>query len=134
MGLDFAIAKTLDRDEEGCLASRVEYDQDRRVRWSYSGFHRFRQIIASLSGIDLDSMIGFGGDKEWPHSAAVPMVHLLHHSDCDGELTWEQCAAVAMELRDLLPRIEDAWDRVAAGKLADMMDFAARERAFLVFC
>jgi hypothetical protein len=70
-----------------------------------------------------------------------PIVPLLHHSDCDGELTPEQCAVIAPRLRELVSGWEDEWtagienyDKVNALKLADGMDQAVELNKPLIFC
>lgn len=129
MGLDFKITyKVIDQATP-------------MPRWSYSGFHRFRRELATLIGIeDLDQMQGFhpvGFGIEWPDPRVEPLVHLLSHSDCDGVLSSEQCAAVAPRLRALLGSIDDGYDREMAERLAAAMERVARlgdRAAELVFC
>lgn len=56
---------------------------------SYSGFHYWRTILAALNGIDLEKMVGFGGETAWTEGEAF--YELLNHSDCEDELTPSQC-------------------------------------------
>lgn len=70
---------------------------------AYSEFMRYRTTLAALVGINLESMRGFGGSQEWPSADAEPLVHLLNHSDCDGVIEWQHCAALANRLEALLP-------------------------------
>ena len=56
---------------------------------SYSGFGEWRKLLALSMGINLGDMVGFGGDTMW-HSG-IEFMELLDHSDCDGELTIEEC-------------------------------------------
>jgi len=89
--------------------------------------------LAAVIGLDLNKMVGFGGrhhgpvgDLPWPSAEKLPLVYLLHHSDCDGELTPEQCRAVAPALRKAVEQWpEDDWDRRKFLQLADGMDAAA---------
>jgi hypothetical protein len=82
------------------------------AHWSYGGFHEFRKRLADAEGIDLEGMAGFRrkpypgvpGVRSWD-DVATPLAPLLHHSDCDGELTREECAQVAPRLREIL----DQW-------------------------
>lgn len=53
---------------------------------SYSSFGDFRATLASLAGIYLDEMVGFGGTKKFPSKKKEPLVVLLDHSDCDGDI------------------------------------------------
>jgi len=107
--------------------------------WSYSGFHEFRKNLAALVGIDLMAMKGYGGQREWPPSAVEPLVPLLSHSDGDGSMTAEECAIAAPHLRELLPKIEDLYDRKMAGRLVEAMEEVVRldadgEFPYLEFC
>lgn len=95
------------------------------AHWSYSGFHRFRCKLAKEIGIDLDSMKGFGGKISWD-KIKDPIKPLLNHSDCDGELTSEECREVAPRLRELVKDWpDDDYDKQKALELADGMEFAA---------
>lgn len=72
----------------------------------YSSFNRWRKDIASQIGIDLDKMYGFGGEIAWPEH---PLTPLLYHSDCDGDINWKDCEAIADALEAVLPKITDQW-------------------------
>lgn len=76
--------------------------------WSYNGFSSMRTALAKHVGITLENMKGFSESaivgrglpgEDWPEVEDEPLVLLLNHSDCDGELTPE-------ELRILLPRLK----------------------------
>lgn len=108
-------------------------DGERVAGWSYSGFNDFRRRLAKEIGIDnLQDMEGFG-NNEWIHhlwenpekaeklrqeDLARPrrawseindaIVPFLHHSDCDGELTAEECRQIAPRLRELVSRWGDS--------------------------
>jgi len=56
---------------------------------SYSGFHYWRVKLAKSVGIELDKMSGFGGSVIWTEDE--PHYELLDHSDCEGEITAQQC-------------------------------------------
>jgi hypothetical protein len=76
---------------------------------SYGSFHVWRTAVAQAAGINLEEMQGFGGEKEWPDH---PLTPLLHHSDCDGKLTPQECTQIAAELvviQEKLP--DDQWLR-----------------------
>lgn len=122
MGIDFS----------GCSA-----------HWSYGGFHAFRERLAAAIGIDLNQMHGFGPRR---HNADTPfadipwdtvqdaIVPLLNHSDCDGELTPEQCRTIAPRLRELVAgwRADD-YDRIQALLLVKGMKRAAARGVSLEF-
>lgn len=96
------------------------------VSFAYSGFNRFRTRLAKDIGIDLNSMVGFRGDIPWEQAPRDPLLPLLNHSDCDGELTPEECKSIAPRLREIVNRwTDDPIDRTRGLQLADAMDEAA---------
>lgn len=100
---------------------------------AYSAFMRWRQKIAAVAGLPpLELMEGFFekgsyGDpftemaKKYPHSADAyyeslpimwdalkpsPILELLHHSDCEGQILATSCGPIADALEELLPELE----------------------------
>jgi hypothetical protein len=68
----------------------------------YSSFNNFRRWLSKIEGFDLDNMEGFGGEhKPWDeiHSDLKP---LLDHSDCDGEISWQDCKKIADILKIII--------------------------------
>lgn len=93
--------------------------------WSYSGFHNFRKRLALEIDVRLDDMIGFksGDDGISWDTVKDPIKLLLNHSDCDGELTSEECGIIAPRLRELVSKWpDDDYDKEAALKLAEGME------------
>ena len=85
------------------------------ARWSYTGWYAFRM------GLNVEAM-----NDTMPGDDPDPIEGLLHHSDCDGELTPEQCLTIAPRLRELVARWPaDDWDRQRAEELATGMETAA---------
>ena len=76
------------------------------AHWSYGGFMRFRIKVAAAIGIDLDTMAGFNGTNSWD-AIKDPIVLLLDHSDCDGELTPDECAQIAPRLQEIIASWDD---------------------------
>lgn len=74
---------------------------------AYSAFGRWRKQLASQIGISLDEMQGFGGSRSWPSPDTEPLVHLLNHSDCDGQIESQHCAAIADRLAALIPGLPE---------------------------
>lgn len=87
------------------------------AHWTYSGFMRFREKLAEMEGIVLGDMAGYGGiyspnGRQIPwDTVQSPIVPLLNHSDCDGELSPEECAQVYPQLAELVEQLEDSYDR-----------------------
>lgn len=67
----------------------------------YSSFHSFRKFLANRIGIVLDSLEGFGGTTSWD-TFEHDIKPLLFHSDCDGELSPEECEQVARGLKSII--------------------------------
>lgn len=77
---------------------------------AYSAFMRFRNKVSQVAGYgDIEKRQGFCDDGiPWPSPELDPLVHFLNHSDCDGEIEAEHCAAIADRLEALLPAMEAA--------------------------
>lgn len=116
-----------------------------KAQWAYSGFNRFRRALAKHEGIDLDAMEGFRpyDDPTWVgkpwDSVTTALKPLLDHSDCDGELSPEDCATVAPRLRKVIEAVWPAgfdysYDRRAGLLLAEGMEAAAAAGEPLEFC
>ncbi|MHA6764736.1 hypothetical protein [Streptacidiphilus sp. PAMC 29251] len=105
------------------------------AHWAYGGFGRFRTALAKHEGIDLDQMEGFGGDMPWA-PVATPLKPLLDDSDCDGEISPEDCATVAPRLREVINAVwpGDCHDRHDGLALADGMEAAAEAGEPFEFC
>ena len=71
--------------------------------------------------------------RQRPHRA-------LNHSDCEGDLSPEECRQVAPRLRELVKSWPDdeeserGWDKRAALELAGDMDACADNAEPLIFC
>jgi hypothetical protein len=119
-------------------------------QWAYGGFNRFRVRLAASEGFDLDEMQGFSngdyfgdnyvpGTRSWDE-ITTPLKPLLNHSDCDGELTPEECAQVAPRLREVAASwsvngvtMSDAFDYQGALALAECMEVCAAGNEQLLF-
>lgn len=55
----------------------------------------------------LDTMVYFGGKTPWTPYKDHPLYPLLTHSDCDGELTPEECAKIAKGLDAIAHKLTD---------------------------
>lgn len=102
------------------------------ARWSYGGFNNFRRRLANEIGMNLDDMEGFDGNIPF-HIYQDDIIPLLNHSDCDGELTPDECKQVAPRLRELVSGWEDDYDKSKALDLADGMELAANQGQPLEF-
>jgi hypothetical protein len=109
------------------------------AHWSYSGFHIFRTRVAEAIGIEnLDKMENFeewdGKSNLWS-SVDSPLVHLLNHSDCDGELSVEQCRVIIPALVAVMRSWqEDDRDRIEGERLVEGMQSAVDNNEPLTFC
>jgi len=98
-------------------------------RGAYSAFMGWREKIAELAGFPplmlmegfydnnrfLFSENDFGIAKQvkeylpisWGCLKTDPLIELLHHSDCDGEIEWYKCGVIADRLEEILELMPD---------------------------
>lgn len=101
--------------------------------WSYVGFMGLRIRLSNLIGItNLMDMAGFGGDISWD-TVIDPLKPFLNHSDCDGELTPEECEMIYPRLEELLPYVTDDYDLQELPKLIQSMKDHAENKTPLEF-
>jgi hypothetical protein len=111
------------------------------AEWSYGGFHRFRKRIAEKIGVNLDVMDGFGGH---PLSESIGSISwdtvedeiklFLNHSDCDGDLSPEECSKIIPRLEFLISEFESTdYDKINAIKLIDCMKGCVANGESLIF-
>ena len=116
-----------------------------KASWSYTGFMDFRERLAAEIGIDLQKMVGFSnrkyhspdhilGTMPWD-KITDPIKPFLNHSDCEGELSPEDCLIVAPRLRELVADWDEFdYDRQNALILADDMERCGKDGKALIFC
>jgi hypothetical protein len=106
-------------------------------RWSYGGFHLFRQRLADTLGIHLRAMQGYSqapDAKPWD-GVESDLLPLLLHSDCDGDMSPEDCARVAPALEAIVSQWGDVdYDGRSGMALVAMMKEAAALGVALEFC
>ncbi|MDG1949479.1 MAG: hypothetical protein P8J32_01495 [bacterium] len=68
---------------------------------AYSSFGAFRKELAEQIGITLSDYQGFGGNLLFD-GLKHGIISLLDHSDCDGELSPEECTSVAQGLQQVI--------------------------------
>ncbi len=109
---------------------------------SYSAFLRWRDKLAEVAGYtfhkdelgrfvpDIDwgniqNIIGYDLNGKWstipvrPDGTPDPLIILLAHSDCEGELQNEYLGAIANRLKELLPKLEGLEDGGHIGNYVD---------------
>jgi len=77
---------------------------------AYSAFNRFRNGLAKATGgsypphddPELDDTLWYSGDN-WSPANHPGLTIFFNHSDCDGEISPEDCILVANELEMFLP-------------------------------
>lgn len=108
-------------------------DEQDIAHWAYGGFMRFRKKLASEIGINMDEMTGFGGERKWDN-IQDNIKPLLDHSDCDGELSPEECQQVSSRLKELVKEWDDDYDKQQALILARNMEECNKLDTELIFC
>lgn len=125
---------------------------------AYSAFNRFRQCVAEAIGGSfpehyqyapggkviedengrlkrkpgLDETRIYFGEGYTPYTH-VGLFIFLAHSDCDGEISAEDCVKVADELEDLIPKI-DALGWESSGHIERAGGFVAVTKQFIAGC
>ena len=100
----------------------------------YSSFMRWREKLAAAAGLPpLREFEGYTDIPKWKWSMlyADPLVALLNHSDCEGEIGVEYLLPLAARLEELAPALADdpifPSDRKHALKFAAGLREAARK-------
>lgn len=76
---------------------------------TYSSFRNFRYQVAEAAGFgNLMEYEGYGGDKTFPDD---PLSILLSHSDCDGEISWQDLPGIIQRLEQIVPAMDES-DRI----------------------
>ncbi len=104
------------------------------AHWAYSGFMRFRGLLASSLGyaIPLRDMYDDGSYVCMENEAIWP---LINHSDCDGELTVEEMEQILPQLKSILDNWNDDNNEKTRGMdLVESMEEAIIADEKLVFC
>jgi hypothetical protein len=122
MGLDLRLLEPVDREDGG------------HVGTSYGGFMRFRERLCESAGWgDIHEYTGFvTNGKAWPTDE--PLVALLNHSDCDGELWGWDCEGLANAIRAIVrlwPKHD--YDREYGERLASMVERAEKSGGMVAF-
>ncbi|NBV78190.1 hypothetical protein EBR66_08580, partial [bacterium] len=75
---------------------------------AYSSFNTFRNRVSLLTlKKQLSNFVGFEGAEPFPQKSRKPIVILLNHSDCDGEIEWEDCLPLKQALEQMLEDLTD---------------------------
>jgi hypothetical protein len=111
----------------------VEFENS--AHWSYSGFMDFRKRLARTINIpDLEKWWAEGSPRV--HSTCHnPLLGLLNHSDCNGEIPADRCEAMGLVLLDTIsdwPGI--LYDTKMAKRLAHHLIKCGKAGVPLRFC
>jgi hypothetical protein len=115
---------------------------------AYSAFSRWRHEVAKAAGYQVlpvkyddgvvrdTIMIDWGHLPEralygeWPETPADPLLVLIAHSDCEGEIRPEQAGPLADRLEELMPQMERQ-DGEAGGHIAARGGYSGATRKFI---
>jgi hypothetical protein len=104
---------------------------------SYGSFGQLRTLVAKKININLNNMVGFGGKKRW-ENVNDDIKYFLHHSDCDGAITPNQCKLIAKRMDELVLTVTDEEDptgyfREKMRTFSDGCKLAAKKKEKLEF-
>ena len=104
---------------------------------SYSSFHGWRKAVCLAAGLgDLDERDGFAdaGVAGLPWTEDDPLIALLDHSDCEGQIDAEDCGPLADRLEALLPELTaEPWHQEATEQFIAGLRQAAVEGEDVIF-
>src|SRR5699024_4550241 len=104
-------------------------EETRTEAWygAYSAFGRWQDTLAAAAEVQIDwghitndNLVG-----KWEATPSDPLVVLIAHSDCDGEIHPDQAGPLADRLEDLLPQLPSRPDSGHIG------DWAATTQKFI---
>lgn len=72
---------------------------------SYGSFDKMRYWLASQINIDLDEYYGYGPGEKKIESIQHEIMPLLNHSDCDGQLSPDECKKIASGIKKILDEV-----------------------------
>lgn len=89
---------------------------------AYSAFMRWRVKLSEVAGYGVNIYMppDYSAAVDAAHEKGDPLAKLLWHSDCDGEIPWEDCSPLADALEKLLPALEKAGE--AGGHIGNYAD------------
>lgn len=97
---------------------------------SYVGFNDFREAWANHLGFTLHEMEGFGGKKKWTNE---PLQSFFNHSDCDGEISVEDCREILAQAQKDQPLLTDVQSKYSMPILIRFCKAAIRHNKPLEF-
>lgn len=101
--LYFIMPKRADKtggNKMGLDITLVERKNIARIRFAYSEFGYFRELLAKSVKIQLCKMCGFTikhKSKAW--TGKEPFYEILYHSDCEDELSHDDCAKLMKDFK-----------------------------------
>lgn len=99
---------------------------------SYTGFDHFRTELASMVGVDLTQMEGYGGNTQW--TKEEPFYELLDHSDCHGELSVDECKELMKDFQDHYSKLHPTMKHGDQLKLwKELVEWAVLNNEVLLF-
>jgi hypothetical protein len=115
------------------MGVNFQYEVRSKATWTSPGFNIFRRRLAREIGIVLDELVGFGGSQPWPN-IKDPIFLLLNHKDCSGEISPQDCHALANRLGYLIRAWPNDYDRIQAQHLIDTLYEADKANLPVKFC
>ena len=104
--------------------------------FDYEQYEELKKALASRLGIELRTMVGYGGDIKWSDlkEEQQGLNLLLNRAGYEGSFTEEQCGSLEMPLRTLSQNIENLYIRKQAEILSDLFKTTKASGKSLKFC
>lgn len=97
---------------------------------SYTGFDDFHETWAKHLGFNLSEMEGFGGTKEWTNE---PLQCFFNHSDCDGELSVDECKQILAQAEKDAPLLTDGQSKYSMPILIEFCEASIKKNKPIEF-
>ena len=86
----------------------------------YSSFNRFREaLMLAYNGTNLKDYSGYGGNLSIENIEHKGLYEFFNHSDCDGDISPENCKLVADGLTEILPKLTTEYDIMRCKEFID---------------
>lgn len=109
--------------------------------WSYSGFNRYRALLADAldwpEAAKYLRTLGASGGFATLEEKQEAMIELIAHSDCDGEISprhLRRMRPILRELEDKPPLADSSDNLIEHRRLLKLIDYCLEQNEAVIFC